>query len=94
MSMIMQRALLRRIAELCAAVPLVLITLAWLVAGTSVAVAEKRVALVIGNSSYAGLSKLANPENDARAMAKMLADVGFDVGEVQLDLGLIEFNRG
>lgn len=39
---------------------------------------EKRVALVIGNSKYKS-SPLRNPVNDARAMAKTLKDVGFEV---------------
>src|SRR4051812_14154921 len=37
-----------------------------------------RVALVIGNSTYAE-SPLKNPANDARSMAKSLRDRGFDV---------------
>lgn len=40
--------------------------------------AEKRIALVIGNSSYSG-SPLKNPSNDARAMAAKLKRLGFDV---------------
>jgi uncharacterized caspase-like protein len=55
--------------------------------------AEKRVALVIGNSSYAGLPQLANPEHDAQAIAKMFADLGFEVGEAQLNLGFTQLNR-
>jgi hypothetical protein len=39
---------------------------------------EKRVALVIGNSAYSS-SPLANPVNDARAMAVKLRAVGFEV---------------
>jgi hypothetical protein len=54
--------------------------------------AEKRVALVIGNSNYAE-SPLASPEYDARSIAKMLADLGFDVGEPQLNLGFKRLNR-
>ncbi len=41
--------------------------------------AEKRVALVIGNSSYKQISPLANPKNDAALMAATLKDVGFEV---------------
>jgi uncharacterized caspase-like protein/formylglycine-generating enzyme required for sulfatase activity len=40
--------------------------------------AEKRVALVIGNAAYKS-GPLANPVNDARAMAKRLRSLGFDV---------------
>jgi len=47
--------------------------------------AERRVALVIGNSGYRD-SPLRNPGNDARVMAKALREVGFDVIEkVDLD---------
>ncbi len=44
-----------------------------------VALAEKRVALVIGNSSYKLIPALANSGNDARLMASSLEAVGFDV---------------
>lgn len=36
-----------------------------------------KVALVIGNSSYEGVSSLANPVNDARAIAEKLNQLGF-----------------
>ncbi|MEO5374786.1 MAG: SUMF1/EgtB/PvdO family nonheme iron enzyme [Alphaproteobacteria bacterium] len=39
---------------------------------------ERRVALVIGNATYAS-SPLANPVNDARAMTKVLRSQGFEV---------------
>jgi tetratricopeptide (TPR) repeat protein len=38
---------------------------------------ERRVALVIGNSGYAHAGSLKNPENDAKAIAKTLKEVGF-----------------
>jgi uncharacterized caspase-like protein len=41
--------------------------------------AEKRVALVIGNSSYQHVPRLANPANDAADMASKLESLGFDV---------------
>lgn len=43
------------------------------------AFAEKRVALVVGNSKYAYISPLRNPDNDAELMAKTLKELGFDV---------------
>ena len=43
---------------------------------------ETRVALVIGNGAYAA-SPLKNPVRDARAMAKMLAEYGFAVTELE-----------
>jgi len=38
-------------------------------------------ALIIGNSSYGGSSKLPNPINDAKAMSGVLRDLGFKVTE-------------
>ncbi len=46
-----------------------------------VAQAQKRVALVIGNGNYTGVSPLANPPNDARLMAGTLRSLGFEVIE-------------
>jgi hypothetical protein len=45
----------------------------------SAAMAETRLALVIGNSNYASVSALPNPANDAKAMTKFLGDAGFQV---------------
>jgi uncharacterized caspase-like protein len=58
-----------------------------LAAGAS-AQAEKRVALVIGNSAYQHVARLENPKNDARLMAETLRALGFTlVGNgPQLDL--------
>lgn len=53
--------------------------LAIIVAAVHPALAEKRVALVIGNSNYAHVGKLANPGNDAQDMSKALRELGFDV---------------
>ncbi|MEM7439766.1 MAG: caspase family protein [Pseudomonadota bacterium] len=44
-----------------------------------VAMAEKRVALVIGNSAYEHVSHLPNPQNDATDIAEALKRLGFDV---------------
>ena len=41
--------------------------------------AEKRVALVIGNGAYRDVSFLKKPPNDARKVAAILKDMGFDV---------------
>ena len=65
---------MRRLLVLCAA----LCTLGW---GNSAAVAETRVALVVGNSAYQSTTPLANPMNDARDMTAALKAVGFDVVE-------------
>ena len=52
------------------------------------ALADKRVALVIGNSAYQNVTALDNPKNDARLMADTLRSLGFSlVGDgAQLDL--------
>jgi hypothetical protein len=47
----------------------------WLIALVSQpALAEKRVALVIGNSAYKNVARLNNPANDAAAVAGILTD--------------------
>jgi uncharacterized caspase-like protein/uncharacterized protein len=43
------------------------------------ALAERRVALVIGNAAYAHAPTLANPVNDASDMAAALKELGFEV---------------
>jgi hypothetical protein len=45
--------------------------------------AEQRTALVIGNSAYSVGGSLANPLNDARAMAATLSSLGFSVTRVE-----------
>jgi uncharacterized caspase-like protein len=47
--------------------------------GSLAAHAEKRVALVIGNSEYKHTPRLENPKNDAADMAEMLGKLGFTV---------------
>ena len=55
---------------------------------TAPAAAEKRVALVIGNSAYQNVTRLDNPRNDAALMAETLGALGFTLigGRAQLDL--------
>src|SRR5262245_3679211 len=48
-----------------------------LLSGT--ALAENRVALVIGNSAYRSATALPNPANDATAVSAVLTSAGFDV---------------
>jgi hypothetical protein len=45
------------------------------------ALADKRVAFVVGNSAYRNVPQLPNPAVDAQAMARVLRNVGFDVVE-------------
>ncbi len=58
---------------------LTLITVLLVALITSSAQAERRVALVIGNGAYAHAAPLANPANDARAVAAALTRLGFEV---------------
>lgn len=43
------------------------------------ALAENRMALVIGNSAYQAVSVLPNPANDAKAVSELLTSAGFEV---------------
>src|SRR5215475_13320786 len=52
-----------------------------LMAGSTAARAENRLALVIGESAYRAVTALPNPANDAKAMSKFLGDAGFEVTE-------------
>src|SRR5713226_4935682 len=55
------------------------------------AVVSQRVALVIGNGTYAYVRALPNPPNDARAIAKSLRDIGFTVSEgIDLDRAMMQ----
>ena len=64
-----------------------------LCAGTA-AHAEKRVALVIGNSAYQTVAKLPNPTADAKLVSDTLLSLGFFVvgGGAQLDLDKAGFD--
>ena len=55
--------------------------------------ADKRVALVLGNSSYQTVPQLPNPSRDASAVAKMFRDAGFDSVDLVLNVGNLDFKR-
>ena len=57
------------------------------------AFAEKRVALVLGNSAYQNVAPLANPVNDSARIAATLKDAGFDVVDSRRDLPAAETRR-
>ena len=87
---------LRRAPGLAAAFALALMLCA------SSAFAERRVALVIGQSQYVNVPKLENPANDARLIAAALQKLQFEIvgGGAQLDLdkphfdaALVEFSN-
>lgn len=73
--------------------------LALLSAATGALPAERRVALVVGNSAYEHTATLRNPKNDAEAMTARLERLGFEVfGGTDLDRrrlveSLIRFGR-
>jgi len=56
--------------------------------------ADKRVALVIGNSNYQNVTRLDNPMNDAKLMADTLRGLGFTLvgGAAQIDLDKVKFD--
>jgi uncharacterized caspase-like protein len=57
------------------------------------ALAEKRVALVMGNSTYQNVARLTNPANDSEAMSATLKGAGFDVVDLKRDLKANEMRR-
>lgn len=65
----------------------------WLVFSTVTASAERRVALVIGNSSYQNVARLPNPTKDAEAIAQMFRKAGFEAVQLRTDLGYLDFRR-
>ncbi|WP_414642335.1 caspase family protein [Bradyrhizobium sp.] len=57
------------------------------------ALAEKRVALVLGNAAYQNVPPLANPVNDAALMADTLRRAGFDVVDSRKNLSALQTRR-
>ena len=57
------------------------------------ALAEKRIALAIGNSNYQNVGHLANPANDAATMAATFRKANFDVVTLRNDLPASEMRR-
>jgi hypothetical protein len=62
-----------------------------LLSASHAALAENRLALVIGESAYRAVTPLPNPANDAKAMSKLLNDAGFEV-TTAADLSQKEMN--
>lgn len=61
--------------------------------GAAPAFADKRVALVIGNSAYEKVTRLENPANDAGLMAETLKAAGFDTVDMRRDLKIDDMRR-
>ncbi|PDT72270.1 caspase (peptidase) [Bradyrhizobium ottawaense] len=55
--------------------------------------AERRVALVIGNSAYKSVPRLSNPTNDATLVGGMFRKAGFDTVDVKLDLSVVDMRK-
>src|SRR3569623_2309647 len=62
-------------------------------AGCGAAHAERRVALVIGNSAYKSVPKLANPANDAALVGGMFMKAGFDWIDISTELKATEMRK-
>ena len=63
-----------------------------LVAAPTVALADGRVALVVGNSAYTHIGRLANLDNDAADMSSALRRLGFEV-TTELDADRVELTE-
>ena len=74
----------------CAAIVFAVLALC---ASCHTALAEKRVALVVGNSAYENVVGLTNPAHDAAAISDMFKRAGFDVVDSKHDLKNAEMRR-
>ncbi|SCB56013.1 Uncharacterized protein, contains caspase domain [Bradyrhizobium shewense] len=68
-----------------------LIVSIWLMCGS--AHAERRMALVMGNSAYKSVPKLFNPANDAALVGGMFKKAGFDWIDIKTDLNGSEMRK-
>lgn len=57
------------------------------------ALANKSVALVIGNSAYEHVQRLTNPEADSSAVAESFRSAGFEVVELRKNLTVSNMRR-
>ena len=64
-----------------------------LLSADAAAAADRRVALVIGNSAYSNAPKLANTVADAVGLAQLFRAAGFETVILRKDLGVMEFRR-
>lgn len=63
------------------------------IGGAYPAFADKRVALVIGNSAYKNVTPLPNPSKDSAAIGAMLTKAGFDVVDAREDVPVADMKR-
>src|SRR4029079_16106639 len=78
-------------AKSCRSLLKFIVPVTLLLAGTP-ALAESRLALVIGQSAYKSVPALPNPGNDAKAVSQFLTDSGFEVSQAA-DLSQNEMRR-
>lgn len=78
----------RSAGSLCRQVALISIAIGLSLSSVTTAAADKRIALVVGNSAYVNIPRLENPRNDAKLIADTLRTLGFTLvgGNAQLDL--------
>jgi hypothetical protein len=60
---------------------------------SAAALADRRVALIIGNAEYQHADTLVNTINDADAMTQLFKRAGFDVVDERKNVGVVEFKR-
>ena len=82
--------MIKRLVRMAAMIGAVIVSMTL---APEIAFADKRVALVVGNSSYQTVPQLPNPSRDASAVAKLLRDAGFDTVDIQLNVENLEFKR-
>lgn len=63
------------------------------IGAASPALADKRVAMVIGNSAYKNVNPLPNPSKDAASIGDMLKKAGFDVVDSRQDVGVADMKK-
>src|ERR1700687_2436335 len=71
----------------------IILAAAILAATGATAHADRRVALVIGNSGYKNVAQLKNRANDAAAIVTMFKEAGFDSVDSKVDLGVVDMRR-
>jgi uncharacterized caspase-like protein len=75
------------------AVRLLILLICFCYLSCSPAVAERRVALIMGNSAYQKVPRLTNPTNDAAALTAMFKAAQFDAVDSKFDLSGTELRR-
>lgn len=75
--------------------PAAILTILFLIAlgAHASALADKRVALVIGNSAYQNVNQLPNPAKDAASIGEMLKKAGFDSVDSRQDVGVADIKK-